>query len=121
MKISKMYLYVVLLLMFCLPIASVLIEYYVGHPAMGLTALVGKWFTFWAVGVRLFTAGIKQVKDPAFTAKDIFHIDNVESQVIVRELGIANICMGSIGIISVFIPGWRMAAAFVGGLYMGIA
>ncbi len=99
---SKMYLYVILLLMLICPVASILAEYYMQHPDMGLIALVGKWFTFWAVGVRLFTAGIRQVKDPAFTTKDIFHIDNVESLVIVRELGFANICMGAVGIVSLF-------------------
>jgi hypothetical protein len=36
-------------------------------------------------------------------------------------LGLANICIGAAGIISLFIPQWRMAAAFVGGFYIGIA
>ena len=34
----------------------------------GLMPLVGKWFVFWAVGARLFIAGIRQVIQPAFTA-----------------------------------------------------
>ena len=38
--------------------------------------LFSKWFIFSAVGLRLFLAGIKQIVDPAFTAKEIFHLDN---------------------------------------------
>lgn len=63
----------------------------------------------------------RQAVKPAFTAKDIFHIDSVESHTIVRELGFANICFGLLGILSLFVLQWRSAAAFTGGMYMGIA
>ena len=33
-----------------------------------------KWFVFYAVGMRLLTAGIKQAIEPEFTAKEIFGI-----------------------------------------------
>jgi hypothetical protein len=36
-------------------------------------------------------------------------------------LGFANICFGLTGMLALFIPSWRPAAAFAGGLYMGIA
>jgi uncharacterized protein DUF6790 len=83
--------------------------------------LVGKWFIFSAVGLRLFIAGIKQTTDPAFTAKEIFHIDNPGSFPIVRELGFANLCFGIIGIVSLFLPHWRVVSACGSGLYYGIA
>lgn len=83
--------------------------------------LFGKWFIFSAVGVRLFIAGIKQTADPAFTAKEIFHLQNPESYPIVRELGFANLCFGLIGIMSLFFPQWRVVSAFGSGLYYGIA
>ena len=36
--------------------------------------LVGRWFVFWAVGVRLSLAGLRQFLQPAFTARQIiFH------------------------------------------------
>ena len=104
--------------MLILPSISVLIEY---HSSVTITGLIGKWFTFWAIGLRLLTAGIRQVVKPAFTAKDIFHLDGEDALVIVRELGYANICLGATAIISLFVPEWRIAAAFAGGLYMGIA
>ena len=119
LRVSKLYLWVVLLFMLILPLVSILIN---GGYTDGFSiVLIGKWFVFWAIGVRLLTAGIRQVLKPEFTAKDIFHIDNKESFIIVKELGFANICFGLSGICSLFIPEWRTAAAFTGGLYMGIA
>jgi hypothetical protein len=75
---------------------------------------------FWSIGVRLFTAGLKQVIDPVFTTQHIFQMKRIESFAIVRELGFSNICIGLIGIISLFMPHWRVVAAFIGGLYLGI-
>lgn len=119
LKISKLYLWSVLLFMLVLPVVSILIN---GGYTEGISiTLTGKWFVFWAIGVRLLTAGVRQVLKPEFTAKDIFHIDNKESFIIVKELGFANICFGLSGICSFSIPAWRTAAAFTGGLYMGIA
>jgi hypothetical protein len=119
-KISKGYLASLLLLMLVLPAVSVWIDY-VPYPGTPFMALVGKWFVFWAVGVRLFAAGIRQVAKPLFTLRQIFHIEDPSGQVVVRELGFANICFGLVGIISLFMISWRPAAAFAGGLYMGIA
>lgn len=118
-KINRTYLYMIILLMLIFPVMSIILD----SRASGdiSVPLLGKWFTFWAIGVRLLIAGLKQVLQPGFTAKDIFHIDSVESHTIVRELGFANICFGLAGILSIFIPEWRVAAAFTGGLYMGIA
>jgi len=66
-------------------------------------------------------AGIKQTTNPAFTAKEIFHIENPDSLPIVRELGFANLCFGLVGIVSLFMPTWRVVSAFGSGLYYGIA
>ncbi len=120
LKISKIYLSSILLLMLILPIISIVIDsrYHQDHD---LIALAGKWFVFWAVGVRLLLAGVRQAAKPAFTLQEIFHIKNKESEVIVRELGFANICFGITSVLSILISEWRPAAAFVGGLYMGIA
>jgi len=119
-KMSKGYFSIVLLLMLILPIISIAVDLQC-NAIISLTQLTGKWFVFWAIGIRLFTAGLKQVIKPQFTLQDIFHISNPEGGVIVKELGFANICFGAAGIISIFIPEWRPAAAFTGGLYLGIA
>ena len=120
-QMNKAYLIIILLLMLVLPSMSVGIDYSISTIHVSLIPLIGKWFIFWSIGVRLFSAGIRQVSKPAFTAETIFHITNEDSFVIVKELGFANICLGLIGIISLFIPDWRMASAFAGGLFMGIA
>jgi len=119
-KISRGYLGSLLLLMLILPAVSVWVDY-VPYPGTPFMMLIGKWFVFWAVGVRLFAAGLRQAAKPLFTLRDIFHVQDPSGQVVVRELGFANICFGLLGILSLFIPGWRPAAAFTGGLYMGIA
>jgi hypothetical protein len=116
-----MYFAIVLLLMLILPAASVSVEAARSHYAVDLIFLVGKWFVFWAVGVRLFIAGIRQVVQPQFTAQEIFDIHDPASFVVVRELGFANISIGLLGICSLFRGAWIVPAAIVGGLYYGLA
>jgi hypothetical protein len=120
-KVNRPYLILVILLMLVLPVISIISEYSMTDKQISLIELGGKWFVFWSIGLRQFTAGIRQSTKPSFTAETIFNITNKESFVIVKELGFANICLGSIGIISLFLPGWLMASAFAGGLFMGIA
>jgi hypothetical protein len=119
--INKRYVVVVTVLTFVLPILCTVGETLINKDISFSFDLIGKWFIFSAVGLRLFIAGIKQTTDPAFTAKDIFHIDNPDSFPIVRELGFANLCFGLIGIVSLFLPAWRVVSAFGSGLYYGIA
>ena len=120
-NINKRYIIVVSVLTFVLPIICSIVQMLISKDTPLSFELIGKWFIFSAVGLRLFIAGIKQTTDPAFTAKDIFHIDNTDSFAIIRELGFANICFGLIGIISLFLPQWRIVSAFGSGLYYGIA
>lgn len=119
--INKTYIVLVSLLTFALPTICSAGEILINKDTAFSFALTGKWFIFSAVGLRLFIAGVKQATDPAFTAKEIFHIDNPDSFPIVRELGFANLCFGLIGIISLFLPQWRIVSAFGSGLYYGIA
>jgi hypothetical protein len=114
------YLISVLLFMLILPVASILIQWQVSKAEIGWP-LIGKWFVFWSVGIRLFIAGLRQATKPAFTAKEIFHMTGDESYVVIRELGFANLCFGTLGILSLFKPEWRPAAAIAGGLYFGLA
>ncbi|HQW83497.1 MAG TPA: hypothetical protein PK987_03505 [Ferruginibacter sp.] len=119
--INKRYFLVVTILTFILPLICTVIETGICKNTSFSFALIGKWFIFSAVGLRLFIAGIKQTTDPAFTAKEIFHLNNPESFPIVRELGFANLCFGLVGIVSLFLPQWRVVSAFGSGLYYGIA
>lgn len=118
--LSKGYLIGVLLLMIIMPVISILSDVF-GNGIPLSMELAGKWFIFWAVGIRLFTAGLKQAFQPQFTAKNIFHLTDSASYPIVRELGYANISFGVIGILSLFFPEWRIVSAAGSGIFFGIA
>lgn len=114
-----MYLAAILVLMLIAPLASVLIEALVaGGP---VAPLVLKWFVFWGVGARLGLAGVKQVAQPAFTAETIFEISDPKAQVIVQELGFANLTFGLLGLLSLAFPAFLVPAAVGGGLFYLLA
>lgn len=114
-----MYYAIVALLMFLLPAASVAAQV-LGGAALTLM-LVGKWYVFWAVGCRLFMAGLRQVLQPSYTAREILGLRGEESLLLVRELGFANLAFGTLGILSLAVPSWQLAAALAGGIFYGLA
>jgi hypothetical protein len=116
-----MYFLSVVLLLAVLPAASVILEAVLAPHGVGVISLIGKWYVFWACGVRLLLAGIRQVAQPRFTAAEIFDLDNVKAFPIVREIGFANLAMGTLGICTIFRPAWLVPAAIAGGLYYGLA
>jgi hypothetical protein len=92
-------------------------------PPLGLllTGYLGKWYVFFAVGVRLFLTGLRQTFTPGFTLKEIFEIDHKPSEHIVQELGFANLSMGMLGLLALLDPMLTLAGAVTGGLYYGLA
>ena len=116
-----MYYAVVILLMLVFPLASVGIETLVFHSSLALMIVLAKWFVFWAVGVRLFTAGLRQAIDPGFTAKKIFEFKTSEPVMIIRELGFANIALGTAALLSILNSAWLIPAAIAGCLFYGLA
>ena len=106
-------------LLFVLPLLSIAAEIIFEHEPLAML-LMGKWFVFWAVGIRLFTAGISQSSNPAFTAR-IFKMKTQESYIVIRELGFANISLGVMGILSVLNEHWRILAAITGSMFFGMA
>jgi hypothetical protein len=120
-----MYVPMVVALMLLVPLVSVLAQVLSGaqgvpHAAQIMPA-IARWYVFWAMGVRLFLAGSRQVLQPTYTAHTILGLQGAESLILVRELGFANLAMGSAAIVSLFIPGWVIPAALVGGIYYGLA
>jgi hypothetical protein len=116
-----MYAYIVVAFMIAFPAASILAEILLGNH-MGLcVALAGKWFVFWTVGVRLFVAGLRQMIQPRYTAETILGIKGEDSLLIVRELGFANCAIGSIGIGTLYFPGWLLPASIAGTIFYGLA
>ena len=116
-----MYFASVLVLMLLLPAASVIFEAVLPAHAASIMSLIGKWYVFWACGIRLLLAGIRQVSRPRFTAVEIFDLDNAKAFPIVREIGFGNLAMGTLGVCTIFRPAWVVPAAAVGGLYYGLA
>ncbi len=115
-----MYLVMVIVLMVALPVLSVASELVVFHGGDVLVQ-VGRWFVFWAVGVRLLAAGLRQTIDPTFTAKTIFAIGDPAARRIVRELGFGNLAIGLIGMLALVNSGWIVPAAIAGGVFYGLA
>lgn len=115
-----MYLAVVILTMAVLPVLSILIELVTG-PTADTVTLVGKWFVFWAVGARLFTAGLNQILRPGFTAQGIFGQPNAGADRLVVEIGFSNVAIGLTALASLLLPGWRVPAAFAGMIFLGLA
>ena len=116
-----MYLLTVLLLMAVLPIGSIGAEHFFFHPAVPLMLLVGKWFVFWAAGVRLFLAGLRQFFQPRFTAEKIFQIKGDDALPLVRELGVANFATGIVGMASLAKPSFVLPVAMIAAIFYGIA
>jgi len=115
-----MYVIGIVFLMLVCPAVAVALEARSAHHA-AILLLVGKWYVFWAVGIRLFTAGLRQVSQPQFTAEKIFGIQERASFAIVREVGFGNLAMGTLGICSLYRAAWIIPAAVAGGLYYGLA
>jgi len=116
-----MYLIPILLLMIVLPAGSVLVEWATSPIAPPLMLLVGKWFVFWAAGVRLLLAGLKQFFQPQFTAHEIFKMKTDEALPIVRELGVANFAVGVLGVSSLWALSFVLPVAIAGAIFYGVA
>ena len=111
-----MYLYFILATEWVLPLLAIGVEY--RRQTGPLPEIVGKWFLFCGVGVRLSVAGLSQILNPGFTAA-MLHLD-AGAHVIVQELGFTNLLLGGIALLSLFQPGYRVLATGGAG-FMGFA
>jgi len=116
-----MYYAIILLTMVVLPLASIAGELSTTTGVVSLVLVSVKWFAFWAVGARLFLAGLMQIFRPGFTLKGILGVDEPRAHVIAQELGFANASVGLAGLLSMVFASWVLPVAFVGGLFLGLA
>jgi hypothetical protein len=116
-----MYIAMLIGLMLILPVASIALEAFVHGHAVFDAAMIGKWFVFWAVGVRLLIAGLRQILQPRYTAETILGVMDPDARVIVRELGFANTAIGVAAIASIFFPTWTSPLAAIGAVFYGLA
>jgi hypothetical protein len=115
-----MYVLIVALTMLILPIGSVAIARGV-DPTAAWIDLIGLWFVFWAVGVRLGLAGVRQILRPEFTARDIFKLEGEGPLAIVRELGFANLAIGIVGLLAVRFAAFVLPAAIYASTFYAAA
>jgi hypothetical protein len=110
---------VVLALTLVLPLACAAWE--AAQHAAPLLLLFGKWMTFFAVGVRLALAGLRQIFQPRFTLRQIFEIESDEATQIVQELGFANVALAPLGLLALTNTTLTFAGALTGGIFYGLA
>lgn len=116
-----LYIAVITLTMVVLPVVSIISELASQGTLAGILGIALKWFAFWAVGMRLLVAGLSQMLRPGFTAETILGVDDRRAHVLVQELGFANVAIGAAGLVSLVFPGWSLAVAFIGGVFLGLA
>jgi hypothetical protein len=116
-----MYFMLVVALMLVCPLTSIAIQILFAEPGMLSAGVVGKWFVFWMVGVRLLLAGLRQIVQPRYTAEQILGIKDPDAMLIVRELGFANAAIGSVGVASLFFRDWVFPFALVGTIFYALA
>jgi hypothetical protein len=120
-----MYVLIVIALMLALPLISIVAQIILtDHGTLQSASnlvVVAKWYVFWAVGVRLSLAGLRQIIQPRYTAETLLGIKGSDALFFVRELGFANVAMGSVAIASLFAPSWVTPAAMLGAIYYGLA
>lgn len=109
-------------IMILMPSICVISEYFLTihkkHVKLSMIYLICKWFIFWALGIRSFSAGIMQSINPSFTAKMLQ--TGTSNYVMIRELGFANISMGILAICSLFQSKWRSAASLCIGAFFAM-
>lgn len=108
----------ILILMLAAPLAAIAIEAMMSGGS--LIALAGKWFVFF-FGLRLLLAGFYQLAKPDFTAKTIFRIADPNAMKIVSELGIGNIAIGALGVLTIVNANWVVPAAIAMAIFCALA
>ncbi|WP_236983417.1 DUF6790 family protein [Mycobacterium kiyosense] len=88
-----------------------------GDPAI----VLGVWWAFWGVGTRLFVAGVSQLVNPGRTAQGILGIDDSSAELVVHELGYANLSMGLVAMLSAFAGSWGVLGSIPGAVFLGLA
>jgi hypothetical protein len=116
-----MYITSLLLLMLILPLGAVAVERYFLHSVVSVALLLEKWFVFCGVGMRLLLAGVRQTVNPRYTSEVILGLKTSEPWVVVRELGFANIAIGTVALGSMVTGSWLTPAAVAGCVFYGLA
>jgi hypothetical protein len=63
----------------------------------------------------------QKVSLPAFTARKIFHASSDDVLPLIRELGVANVSTGLVGLLSLWAPSFVLPVAISAGFFYGVA
>ena len=107
------------LLLTALPVLSVAYEYHFAQAAL-TGALIGKWFAFWAIGVRLMLAGCTQLASRRSKSRDVFAARE-DSKIVKKATGVADIVLAAMGFLCFEIGEASLLATITLGIYMGLA
>lgn len=114
-----MYIAVVLAQTFVLPLVSGTIHLAVAGG--NVLVVFGMWWAFWGVGTRLLVAGISQLANPTRTTQGILGLQDEKANLVVHELGFANLSFGLAATAISLFPAWGVLGAVPGAIYLGLA
>ncbi len=103
-----------------LPICSIIWEH-LQHSTVINPVLIAKWFIFWGMGIYFCIMGIAQMLRPAFAAKLLFLSKTPGFSELIIQLGIINISIGVLAILSLLDVHALKLAASVAIAYFGLS
>lgn len=99
-----MYIAVVLAQTLFLPLVSGTIHLAVAGG--NVLVVFGMWWAFWGVGTRLLVAGVSQLANPTRTTQGILGLQDEKANLVVHELGFANLSFGAAATTLSLFPAW---------------
>jgi hypothetical protein len=105
---------ITLALMLILPIVSSLLEVFLGNHGAFAPGIFLRWFVFWAVGVGLLLAGMRQIVQPQHTAETLLGTKS-------SDAGMTHLSIGIVGAFSIVDADWIVPVGLVGALTYGLA
>ena len=118
---TRMYAFIVIGLMLVIPIGCTLYDVFHSNHGTFSFGILLQWLVFWAVGVRLLLAGLRQIFQPGYTAEVVLGIKGDDCRRVIRELGFGCTAIGCIGAGSLFSETWLLPAAIAGAVFYGLA
>ena len=115
-----MYIAIVVLTMLVLPVGSIAVEHGL-HPQLALLDLTGRWFVFWGRWGPTRHGRAAAILPAGVHRREIFHIESDEALPLVRELGVANLATGVVGLASIAAPSFVLPVAISAGIFYAVA
>lgn len=108
-----------ILVLTALPLVSLIIEHKINDVEIQ-AGLVGKWFVFWTVGIRLLIGGVVQILAALRQGNTILLRSNAGSDTR-KIVGIVKMALAVLGFLCIINDKWSLLAAVTAGFYIGLA